>query len=230
VSPLSNAVLRPTAASRFNTATFDPNGSASPTLHSLKLWRLVAAPTPGCEDWCLAITVRPAESGDAAGIARVCAEGWRDTYADIYTPEHVESVIAEYYTVERIRGEIAAPDGWDGWIVAVEVGSVVGAGGGGMIEPGAGEVFVLYLDPSRRREGIGTLLLDAITDQQLAQGAREQWVSVEPENERGLPFYEARGFQVQGKRSAWGSAPEEARFSLRLVRRLDQSRAQRQES
>jgi ribosomal protein S18 acetylase RimI-like enzyme len=183
-----------------------------------------------CDDWCLAITVRPAESSDAAGIARVCAEGWRNTYAGIYTPEHVESVIAEYYTVERIRGEIAAPEGWDGWIVAIEDGSVVGAGGGGMIEPRAGEVFVLYLDPRRRREGIGTLLLDAITRQQLAQGAREQWVSVEPENEKGLPFYEARGFQVQGRRPAWGSAPEEARFSLRLVRRLDQSRAQQHES
>ena len=51
------------------------------------------------------ITVRPAESGDAAGIARVCAEGWRDTYAGLYTPEHVESVVAEYYTVERIARE-----------------------------------------------------------------------------------------------------------------------------
>ena len=167
------------------------------------------------------ISVRPAEPGDAAGIARVCAEGWRDTYAGIYTGEHIESVIAEYYTVERIAAEITAPEGWDGWIVAVEDGEVVGAGGGGLIEPGAGEVFVLYLDPKRRREGIGTLILDAITRQQLAQGAREQWVSVEPDNEKGLPFYNARGFEARGKRPAWGSAPEEGRFSLRLMRRVD---------
>jgi ribosomal protein S18 acetylase RimI-like enzyme len=178
----------------------------------------------------LAITVRRAKPPDAAGIALVCAEGWRDTYAGIYTPEHVESVIAEYYTVERISDEIDAPEGWDGWIVAAEDGAVIGAGGGGLIEPGAGEVFVLYLEPSRRGEGIGTLLLDAITDHQLAQGAREQWVSVEPENKKGLPFYKARGFQAQGRRPAWGSAPEEARFSLRLMRRLDQSRAQPPES
>jgi ribosomal protein S18 acetylase RimI-like enzyme len=130
-------------------------------------------------------------------------------------------VIAEYYTPERIRGEINPSDGWDGWLVAVDGGTVVGAGGGGMIEPHAGEVFVLYLDPARRREGIGTHLLAAITEQQLAQGAREQWVSVEPENAKGLPFYRARGFTVQGERPAWGTAPEEGRVSLRLMRRLE---------
>ena len=112
------------------------------------------------------IIIRRAEPDDAEGIARVCAEGWRDTYSGIYTPEQIESIIAEYYSPDRIAAEIAAPQGWHGWIVAVDDGLVLGAGGGGMIEAGAGEVFVLYLDPTRRREGIGSLLLDAITEQQ----------------------------------------------------------------
>lgn len=166
------------------------------------------------------IVIRRAEPADAEGIARVCAEGWRDTYQDIYATEQIEAVIAEYYTPDRIKGEITTPEGWDGWLVAVDDDAVVGAGGGGMIEPHAGEVFVLYLDPIRRREGIGSLLLDAITEQQLANGAREQWVSVEPENIKGLPFYEARGFAGQGERPALGSTPEEGRVSLRLMRRL----------
>ena len=90
-----------------------------------------------------------------------------------------------------------------------------------MIEPRVGEIFVLYLDPARRREGIGSLLLAAITEQQRAEGARQQWVSVEPENAKGLPFYRARGFEAAGERPAWGSAPEDGRMSLRLVRWLD---------
>jgi ribosomal protein S18 acetylase RimI-like enzyme len=167
------------------------------------------------------VVVRRAVPGDADGIAGTCAAGWRDTYRDIYPAERIESVIAEYYTPDRIAAEIVAPQEWDGWIVAVEDGRVVGAGGGGMIEPGVGEIFVLYLDPDRRREGIGTLLLDAITDQQRAQGAHEQWVSVDPDNAKGLPFYRARGFVVAGERPAWGQAPEDARVSLRLVRRLE---------
>jgi GNAT superfamily N-acetyltransferase len=166
------------------------------------------------------IVIRRAEPDDAEGIAHVCAEGWRDTYHDIYEPARIESAIAEYYTLERIAGEIVAPHEWDGWIVAVDEGNVVGAGGGGMIESGVGEVFVLYLDPARRLEGIGTLLLEAISEQQRAHGAHEQWVSVEPDNAKGLPFYLARGFRVRGDRPAWGTALE-GRVSLRLMRRLD---------
>jgi GNAT superfamily N-acetyltransferase len=167
------------------------------------------------------LLIRHAETHDAEGIARVCAAGWRDTYRGIKEPERIEAVIAKYYATERIRREIAAPEGWDGWIVAVEDDAVNGAGGGGMTEPGVGEIFVLYLDPTRRGEGIGTLILDAITEQQRAQGAREQWVSVEPENTKGLPFYYARGFEVRGKLPEWGTAPEEGRVSLRLMRRLE---------
>lgn len=165
------------------------------------------------------IIIRKAELADAHGIARVCAAGWRDTYRGIYEPERIEAAITEYYTPERIRGEITAPRDWDGWIVAVDEGTVVGAGGGGLIEPGVGEVFVLYLDPARRREGIGSLLLDAISDQQRARGAHEQWVSVDPGNAKGLPFYLARGFQVRGERPAWGDTTE-GRNSLRLARAL----------
>jgi ribosomal protein S18 acetylase RimI-like enzyme len=167
------------------------------------------------------LIIRRAETHDAEGIARVCAAGWRDTYRGLKEPERIEAVIAEYYTPERISREIASPEGWDGWIVAVENDTVIGAGGGGITQPGVGEIFVLYLDPTRRGEGIGTLLLEAITEQQRSHGAREQWVSVEPENTKGLPFYRARDFEVRGKRPEWGTSPEEGRVSLRLMRRLE---------
>lgn len=168
----------------------------------------------------MSLVIRRAEPYDAEGIARVCAAGWRDTYYGMKEPGRIEAVIAEYYSPERIRREIAAPEGWDGWIVAVEDETVIGAGGGGMTEPSVGEIFVLYLDPTRRGEGIGTLILDAITEQRV-QGAREQWVSVEPENTKGLPFYYARGFEARGQRPEWGTAPAEGHVSLRLMRRLE---------
>jgi hypothetical protein len=46
--------------------------------------------------------IRRAVPDDASGIARVCAEGWRNTYHDIYATEEIEEVIADYYTPERI--------------------------------------------------------------------------------------------------------------------------------
>jgi len=166
------------------------------------------------------IRTRPAQPEDAGAIARVCSAGWRDTYRGIKEPEEIEAVIADFYTPERIGREIAQPEGWDGWIVAVEDDTVVGAGGGGMTGSGVGEIFVLYLDPARRGEGIGTLLLDAITEQQRAQRAREQWVSVEPDNTKGLPFYYARGFELRGERPEWGTTAE-GHVSLRLMRRIE---------
>ena len=70
------------------------------------------------------ITVRSADSDDADGIARVCADGWRDTYKGIYSPQRIEAVIAEHYTPERIRAEVRAPQGWDGWLVAIDEGTL----------------------------------------------------------------------------------------------------------
>ncbi|MFP3472702.1 GNAT family N-acetyltransferase, partial [Micrococcus sp. SIMBA_144] len=78
--------------------------------------------------------------------------------------EYIERVIEEFYNEERILQEVTTSDrDWGGYYVAVENGEVLGAGGGGMIGKTEGELFVLYLDPSRRNEGIGTLLLEATT-------------------------------------------------------------------
>jgi GNAT superfamily N-acetyltransferase len=166
------------------------------------------------------IQVRKALLEDVNDICRICSEGWRDTYQDIYSLEYIERTIAEFYNPQRVEREILHPVGWDGWLVAEQDGVVVGAGGGGLTSSGVGEVFVLYVYPGQRGQGIGTALLKAITDQQRQQGVREQWVSVEAKNEKGLPFYEAGGFIHREERPAYGSKPEEGIFSLRLSRTI----------
>ncbi len=166
------------------------------------------------------IHVRKATLEDVPGICRVCAAGWRDTYTGLLAPPTIERTIAEFYNPERIRDEVLNPVDWNGWWVAVEDRVVIGAGGGGLLEPGIGEVYVLYVDPARRGEGIGTLLLDAITDELKHQGAGEQWVSVTPGNQKGLPFYEARGFVKRGERPLYGSTPDEQYISWRMWRMI----------
>jgi len=150
----------------------------------------------------------------------VCAAGWRDTYQGIDTPDRIEAVIAEYYSPDRIADEIAPRPG----LGRLDRGGRGRQGGRRRgrwgDRPGGAEVFVLYLDPSRRGEGIGTRLLEAVPERHRGQGVREQWVSVEPENAKGLPFYRARGFEERGTRPAWDVDPGEGRASLRLARRL----------
>jgi ribosomal protein S18 acetylase RimI-like enzyme len=154
---------------------------------------------------------------DVPELVRICSEGWRDTYRDLKPARYIEEMIAEFHTPERIASEIGTRDeSWGGYVVAELDGRLLVAGGGGMIEPTAGEVFVLYADPRERRRGGGTAVLEFITSQQREHGAAEQWVSVEPENELGLAFYRAQGFVERGRRPAYRGDGE----SLRLCRRI----------
>lgn len=97
---------------------------------------------------------------------------------------------------------------------------VVGAIGGGLTGPEEAEVFVLYLLPHRRREGIGTRLLDHLTEIQRAMGAKKQWVSVTKGNGKGIPFYEARGFKRVGERNVYYNPDKLEIRTYRYVRDL----------
>ncbi|WP_053218609.1 GNAT family N-acetyltransferase [Virgibacillus senegalensis] len=154
------------------------------------------------------------------GIARVCIEGRWGAIRHIKSPESLRRNDQIFYNQERIRRELEETDGWDGYFVALDEGNVVGAIGGGMTGEYTSEVFVLYLDPNRRREGIGTKLLDHLTTIQRTKGAKEQWVSVLKGNDKGIPFYEARGFQFVREKKAYGNAEGENYISLRYKRQI----------
>ncbi|WP_435333014.1 GNAT family N-acetyltransferase [Haloarchaeobius sp. TZWWS8] len=113
----------------------------------------------------MGLTVVRAEQQHVDGICRVCADGWRETYAGILPDEEIEATIEEFYTPVRVEQEVRSPEDWDGWLVALDDEEVVGAGGGGLTEPTVGEVFVLYVDPAEKRRGIGSRLLDVMTEQ-----------------------------------------------------------------
>ena len=165
--------------------------------------------------------VRPATEADAAAIAAVCSAGYRRTYPGLLSTATIEDVVRRYYGVDRVRGDVApAPPGWSGYLVAEDDdGRVVAAGGGGLTAPAVGEVFVLYVDPDLRGHGHGTAVLDLLTRQQVAAGAREQWVSVTKGNELGLPFYAARGFTFVEEVEPWdGAGAAEGARTWRLRR------------
>src|SRR5690606_11697132 len=100
-------------------------------------------------------------------------------------------------------------------------GNIVGAIGGGMTSTTAGEVYVFYLDPEMRGQGIGTRLLTFFTKiQKHTYGATEQWVSVAKGNNYGIPFYEARGFIFQYEELTYGTTAEDQDISLKYKRNI----------
>jgi N-acetylglutamate synthase-like GNAT family acetyltransferase len=149
--------------------------------------------------------VRRAEPGDETGIREVCAAGGG-------TDEGVDGTDG-FLSEERVAREIEEPDGWDGWYVALEDDDVIGAAGGGMVADDAGEVYVLRVDPDAQREGAGTALLNAVTEDQRDAGAETQWMSV-AEGVR-TEFYRQHGFTVADREER-----SDGRDALRLRRRI----------
>lgn len=168
------------------------------------------------------VQIRKAVAGDEQQIAEICINAQWATYSDMYDKSYIEGVIEKFYTPARIRQEIMETNKeWNGYFVAVQNGKIVGAIGGGMIDETVAEVYVLYLDPAKRGEGIGSKLLSYLTDfQKRSYSAEEQWVSVAKDNEKGIPFYEARGFVKMEERMSYESRPEDQAVSLRMKRKL----------
>ncbi|MFT4288261.1 GNAT family N-acetyltransferase [Nocardioides sp.] len=142
-------------------------------------------------------TVRLATSADVAAICRICETGYRFVTTGILAAATVDRIVREFYDPERVAGEVD-PTGfsahWQGYLVAELDGRVVGAAGGGLVAEDVGQLYVIYLDLDHRGQGIGSALLEAVTEQQRRLGATRQRVAVLARNRHGLPFYRARGF------------------------------------
>jgi len=96
---------------------------------------------------------------------------------------------------------------------------VAGVIGGGITEVSVGEIFVFYVDETYRYKGIGRLLLEALTKEHKDKGVTEQWVSVQKNNYKGIPFYKARDFVFHHKRITYTDTNEE-QVSLRYLRKI----------
>ncbi|MBM7542660.1 GNAT family N-acetyltransferase [Amphibacillus cookii] len=167
------------------------------------------------------VEVIRATEAHVSGIINVCRSAYWDTYQATHSEAYIDRVVKTFYHPERVWYEVTKTSrSWGGYFVALDHDQVVGAGGGGMTDRQISELFVLYIDPSRRNQGIGTKLLDAITAQQKQQGARKQWVSVQKGNMKAIPFYQAKGFIFSHEQSSYGNSEIESYISLRLYRKL----------
>lgn len=167
------------------------------------------------------IHIEQAGPSHVSGIISVCTAATWATYRELCSDDYLERVCREFYNEARVLDEVKHTSlDWGGYFTAVENESVVGAAGGGMTGERESELYVLYLDPARRNEGLGTMLLDAVTSQQQNWGSAEQWVSVQKGNQLAIPFYEAKGFTYEGERIGYANTEDEDYVSLRYRRAI----------
>lgn len=160
------------------------------------------------------LEIRKTEVRDTERIREICSTGWKQTVEGKLSSTFQQQTVNYWYNVDKVKQDIKKGSYA---YTAVYDGIAVGVIGGGI--PGAkrAEVYVFYIDSEYRYHGIGKALLHKLTEHQKDKGAAEQWVSVQADNELGLPFYKARGFIQQSVKET-KSASGELQVSLRMKR------------
>jgi ribosomal protein S18 acetylase RimI-like enzyme len=148
--------------------------------------------------------IRLATARDAAGIARVHVETWRDTYAGI-VPDHALIGLDERRETARQRHALAVRRGRSVTMIAElpQVG-VIGYAEAGLARvtglPYDAELYTLYVAPGYQGQGHGRALMGATFARLIHAGFRSVIVWVLAENPARF-FYAAMGAKQIGVRS-----------------------------
>lgn len=158
------------------------------------------------------LTVRPAVPEDAAGIARVHIQAWRESYAHLL-PAASLAGLEQGPREERWRNILAAATS-DVW-VACAGREIVGWASAGAGRDDGGprprELQGIYVLASQYGSGAGQLLLDAA----VGSGGAYLWIA--ENNPRAFAFYTRNGFVPDGATGSHELAGTPVRI-FRMVR------------
>jgi GNAT superfamily N-acetyltransferase len=162
--------------------------------------------------------IRDATHEDAAEIARVQVESWREAYRD-----HLPADLLAGFSIVRRRAA------WEDWLrhpesptlVAEVSGRIVGFVGVGPSrdEKGSAELYTLYVEPAHIGTGVGRALMQAGIERMCDLGFEEATLWVLDGNERAERFYSIAGWSREDaiKLEEWGTATlREVRYRCRL--------------
>jgi ribosomal protein S18 acetylase RimI-like enzyme len=157
-----------------------------------------------------AVTIRPATTADAEGIARVHTTSWRETYGRFVADPDTDPWFDLGRRLEMWRTNLA--QGTFEAVVADGPEGIVGfAAVDATTEPDAvrpEELTMLYVLARAHGDGTGQALLDAVL------GARPASLWVAEDNPRARAFYQRNGFEPDGATSSFGPIGA----TVRLVR------------
>jgi phosphinothricin acetyltransferase len=140
------------------------------------------------------MTVRDAEPGDAAAIARIYNEGIEDRLATLETQPRTPEERAEWLRAHDARHPV---------LVAVDVdGAIVGWGSLNVFNPRPAydhvADFSVYVAREARGRGVGSLLLSALEERARQIGFHKLVLAAFPVNAAGMRLYERHGFRTVG--------------------------------
>lgn len=170
--------------------------------------------------------IRPAESTDSEGIARVHTRSWQSAYRGLLPDEWLDALRWEDRKL-RWDGILSiGPSGTKGkvYVAANSHNEIIGFASIGpsrdedIDQDRVHELFAIYLTPKAWGKGIGSALFRAILKEIPNTAIRlELWVL--EDNIRGRKFYERQGFTLDGttkEAEIDGFQLEEVRYRIQL--------------
>jgi GNAT superfamily N-acetyltransferase len=127
-----------------------------------------------------------------------------DTFAHLYDPQDLADYLAEAYSLERTRADLADPAKAQ-WLVE-DAGAPIGYALAGPcalphaeVTPRCGELKRIYFVKDRQGGGLGGRLFAQVMDWLAAEGPRDIWIGVWSENYGAQRFYGRHGFEKVGE-------------------------------
>lgn len=164
--------------------------------------------------------IRSATIADISGIQQVARLTWRDTYRAILPDVLIDDFLAHAYSDDILAHTINRNASSSKFWVADKHGTIVGFAQ--FVRHGESELEVtrIYVLPSYQGLGIGKSIIEkqCRTDGQFSR----MFAWVEKDNQKGICFYEAKGFAVAGsKTEMFNGTPIEL---LKYTKDIDDSR------
>ncbi len=163
---------------------------------------------------------RRAGSADAEVLARIGAETFIETFAHLYDPGDLRAFLAEAYSLERTRAELANP-ARAAWLVELD-GEAIGFATAGpcalphdAVTPACGELKRFYFYKAWQNGGRGRALFDEVMAWLQHDGPRTVWIGVWSENQGAQRFYLRHGFEKVGEYGFRVGATVDREFILR---------------
>ncbi len=167
--------------------------------------------------------IRKAEFKDAPGVAKVHVETWQSHYRGQIPDDYLFSLSVEKRTkiweenFSNLKSQKIT-------FVAEESGEILGfCSVGSSRDVGApektGELYAIYLNPLKQRQGIGSALMKAGLDFLREEGFDKATLWVLRTNTQTIRFYEAKGWQADGaekKDEKNGFIFDEIRYTIDL--------------
>jgi GNAT superfamily N-acetyltransferase len=157
--------------------------------------------------------IRPGTPADAEAVARVHVRTWQAAYAHVFPADRLANLSGDRRAEQWRRHPPLVAEDDEGIVGFVSVGA-------SRDDDAEGELYAIYVDPTRWGTGVGRELIGAGEAKLRELGHRDVVLWVLEDNPRARRFYEAAGWRVDGSRRPiefLGVEVPEVRFRKRLA-------------